>query len=131
MSSEDVVQQQIRLMAGYAGMTPMRNNVGACQDQTGRLIRYGLMNDSKALNERFKSSDLIIPRPMLITQEWVGHTVAVFSAIECKASDWKFRPTDDHAAAQQRFIDLVRAAGGFAGFARSVDDAKEILRLTA
>ena len=129
MSSEEVNQQQIRLMIGAAGMTPMRNNVGACQDATGRLIRYGLMNDSHDLNERFKSSDLIVPRPMLVTQEWVGHTVGVFAAIECKESGWKLRPGNARGQAQQRFIDLVRAAGGFAGFARSVDEAREILRL--
>lgn len=129
MTSEAVNQQQIRLMIGAAGMTPMRNNVGACQDETGRLIRYGLMNDSKELNERFKSSDLIIPRPMLITPEWVGHTVGVFCAIECKESGWKLTPGDKRGQAQYRFHDLVRAAGGFAGFARSVDEAREILRI--
>ena len=129
MSGEDVVQQRIRLMIGGAGMTPMRNNVGACQDQTGRLIRYGLMNDTKDLNEKFKSSDLIVPRPMLITQEWVGHVVGVFAAIECKETGWKLTPGDKRGQAQKNFHDLIRAAGGFAGFATSVDDAREILRL--
>lgn len=129
MSSEEVVQQQVRMMIGAAGMTPMRNNVGACQDATGRLIRYGLMNDTHELNQNFKSSDLIIARPMLITQEWVGHVVGVFSAVECKESGWKLRPGDKHGQAQKRFIDLVRAAGGFAGFARSVQEARQILRL--
>lgn len=127
--SEAVVQQQTRLMIGAAGMTPMRNNSGACQDQSGRLIRYGLMNDSKELNERFKSSDLIVPRPMLITQEWVGHVVGVFSAIECKPSGWHLTPGDKRGQAQLRFHDLVRAAGGFAGFATNVDEARAILRL--
>lgn len=129
MSSEEVNQQQIRLMIGRENMTPMRNNVGACQDQTGRLIRYGLMNDSHDLNERFKSSDLIVPRPMLITQEWVGHVVGVFAAIEAKHSDWKLTPGDKRGQAQKRFHDLIIAAGGFAGFARSPEEARGILRL--
>lgn len=129
MAGEDVVQQRIRLMVGHAGMVPMRNNVGACQDETGRLIRYGLMNDSKDLNEQFKSSDLIIPRPLLITQEWVGHTVAVFTAIECKADNWTMRITDERTQAQMRFHELIRNAGGFAGFAQSNHDARRILRL--
>lgn len=129
MSSEELVQQQIRLAASSAGFDMWRNNVGACQDATGRVIRYGLMNDSKQLNERFKSSDLIGIRPMLVTPEWVGHTVGVFAAIECKESGWKLRPGDKRGQAQQRFIDLVTQAGGFAGFARSVDEAKDILRL--
>lgn len=129
MSSEERVQQQIRLAVSSAGFDMWRNNVGACQDATGRVIRYGLMNDSKQLNERFKSSDLVGIRPVLITPDMVGSVIGVFVALECKASDWKYRATDKHSVAQQRFIELVRAAGGFAGFARSVDEAREILRL--
>jgi hypothetical protein len=129
MSSEELVQQQVRLHIAAAGMTPMRNNVGACQDQSGRLIRYGLMNDSHDLNERIKSSDLITIRPMLITPEWVGHTVGVFAAIECKRSGWHLTPGDKRGQAQQRFHEIVRGYGGFAGFACSVEDARGVLRL--
>lgn len=129
MTSEAAIQQAIRLDIARSGIDLWRQNVGACQDQSGRLIRYGLLNDSKAINEKFKSSDLIGIRPMLVTSEWVGHTVGVFAAIECKESGWKLRPGDARGQAQQRFIDLVRAAGGFAGFARSVDEARGILRL--
>lgn len=129
MSSEEVVQQAVRLDIARHGMTPMRNNVGAMQAVDGRVVRFGLMNDSKALNERFKSSDLIIPRSIVVTPEMVGQTVAVFAAVECKASDWQFRATDAHSVAQQRFIDLVLAAGGMAGFATSIGDARGILRL--
>lgn len=129
MTSEAAIQQAIRLDIARSGIDLWRQNVGACQDQSGRLIRYGILNDSKAINEKFKSSDLIGIRPMLVTSEWVGHTVGVFAAIECKASNWTCRPNDEHTQAQQRFIDLVRAAGGFAGFARSVEEARTILRL--
>jgi hypothetical protein len=129
MTSEAAVQQQIRTAAASAGLDLWRNQVGACEDKTGRVIRYGLMNDSKNLNARFKSSDLIGIRPILITADMVGQVVGVFSAIEAKASDWTYRPNDAHTQAQQRFIDLVRAAGGFAGFARSPAEARGILRL--
>lgn len=129
MSSEEAVQQAVRLDVAKHGLTPMRNNVGAMQDATGRVVRFGLMNDSKALNERFKSSDLIIPRSVVVTQEMVGCTIAVFAAVECKASDWVFRASDKRAEAQQRFIDLVLAAGGMAGFATSIGEARQILRL--
>jgi hypothetical protein len=131
MSSEAAIQQAIRLDIARSGIDLWRQNVGACQDQSGRLIRYGLLNDSKAINEKFKSSDLIGIRPVLITSEWVGHTVGVFAAIECKESGWKLRPGDARGQAQQRFIDLVRAAGGMAGFARSVDEARAVLMLPA
>ena len=129
MTSEAAIQQAIRLNIARSGIDLWRQNVGACQDQSGRLIRYGLLNDSKAINEKFKSSDLIGIRPMLVTSEWVGHVVGVFAAIECKESGWKLRPGDARGQAQHRFHELVRAAGGFAGFATSVDEAKGILRL--
>jgi hypothetical protein len=129
MTSEAAVQQQIRTAAASAGLDLWRNQVGACEDKTGRVIRYGLMNDSKNLNARFKSSDLIGIRPILITADMVGQVVGVFSAIEAKASDWTYRPNDAHTQAQQRFINLVRAAGGMAGFARSPAEARAILRL--
>ena len=130
MSSEAVNQQQIRTNIALQNIELWRNNVGACQDVTGRVIRYGILNDSHEINQRFKSSDLIGIRPMLITPEWVGHTVGVFAAIECKESGWKLTPGDKRGQAQQRFIDLVTQAGGFAGFARSVDEARAVLRLT-
>lgn len=129
VTSEAAIQQQIRLDIATTTVELWRNQVGACEDKTGRVIRYGLMNDSKNLNSQFKSSDLVGIRPLLITPEWVGSVVGVFSALEVKASDWKYRATDDHSAAQMRFIELVQRAGGFAGFARSPAEARQILRI--
>lgn len=135
VSSEEVVQDRIRLNVALSNVDMWRNNVGVANhvDRYGtvRPVRYGLMNDTDKVNEEFKSSDLIGIRPMLITPEWVGHVVGVFSAIECKESGWKLRPGDKHGQAQKRFIDLVTRAGGFAGFARSVDEARAVLRLGA
>lgn len=129
MTSEAAVQQHIRTQIALTGVELWRQNVGACTDANGRVIRYGILNDSKQVNQRFKSSDLVGIRPILVTADMVGQVVGVFAAIECKASNWTYRPNDEHTQAQQRFIDLVRAAGGFAGFARSVEEARTILRL--
>lgn len=129
MTSEAAVQQHIRTQIALTGVELWRQNVGACTDANGRVIRYGILNDSKQVNQRFKSSDLVGIRPILVTADMVGQVVGVFAAIECKASNWTYRPNDEHTQAQQRFIDLVRAAGGFAGFARSVEEARVILRL--
>lgn len=49
VGTEDAAQQAIRVEASKKGMRLWRNNVGACQDHTGRFIRYGLANDSKKL----------------------------------------------------------------------------------
>lgn len=121
MSSETVNQQQIRLALARAGVQAWRNNSGACQDtKTGRLIRYGLANDSAQLNEHIKSSDLIACVPRLILPSDVGRVLGVFAAVECKASDYA---KDDRYTAQAKFHDIVRSVGGLAGFATTPEEA--------
>lgn len=68
------------------------------------------------------SSDIIGWTSVEITPEMVGQKVAVFTAIECKTATG--RPTPE----QTNFLERVRAAGGFAGIARCVEDALEIIR---
>lgn len=116
MKPESVVQDQIRLAAGQLGIMLMRNNTGACEDaKTGRIVRYGLLNDSATLNKKIKSSDLI------------GLYNGTFLAVEAKREGWKFSPSDARAVAQKRFIDTIRGYSGIAGFAASVEDFNELL----
>ena len=98
------------------GALPMRNNVGVAFTDDGRVVRFGLMNTSKQENERFKSSDIIAPVPIVIQPHHVGRTLAVFGAFESKHSDWHITPGDARAQAQLRFIELVRSVGGIGGF---------------
>lgn len=112
--SEEYVQQNGREFSAYFG-TYWRNNVGACQDKTGRVIRYGLANDSKRVNASIKSSDMIGITPVMRGNAWFG----VFTAIEWKRSDWVLNMNDPHTAAQAHYHDIVRSQGGFAGFARN------------
>lgn len=126
--NEAAVQSHIR--ADFAFIGPIwRNNVGACEDASGRLIRYGLGNDSAQLNAQIKSSDLIAITPVRITAGHIGMTLGVFTAFECKPSDWTLRNSDERALGQMRFHDIVRASGGFAGFARSPLEARRIVGL--
>ncbi len=125
---ETKVQTDIRLAASRVGVVLWRNNVGACTDETGRLIRYGLCNDSKQLADVMKSSDLVGIRPLTIRPEHVGQTIGVFVAIECKEPNWKRIPSDKRAEAQERWQGVVRQFGGIAGFAKSVDEFLEIIR---
>ena len=127
MDSENLVQQKIRILAGYCGATLMRNNSGAATDQTGRLIRYGLGNDSAQLNQVVKSSDLIGFTELTIQARHIGKKMAIFTAIEVKATGWQYRPADKRAVAQRAFIDIINNAGGLAGFAQCEDDLKRIL----
>jgi hypothetical protein len=122
MSSEGATQQRIRMLAAQNGTPLLRNNSGACMDSTGRMIRYGLGNDSSKLNAAFKSSDLIGIYPVVITPELLGRTLGLFFAVEVKAPGWKFRESDERAVAQKNFGDWVTNHGGLFRFATKTED---------
>ena len=111
LQSEAGVQTRERLKSARAGGLMWRNNVGAMQEDSGRVVRYGLANESKKMNQQFKSSDLIGITPMTIG----GQTVGIFTAVECKEPNWKYTGTD-HEVAQARFHSLVLSRGGIAYF---------------
>jgi hypothetical protein len=114
-SSEAAVVAQVRLEASEKGMRLYRNNVGACYDDKGNFIRYGLANDSEKMNKLIKSGDLIGIRPVLITPAHVGHTIGQFLSRECKSGGWRWSGTDREIA-QQNWINHVNALGGDAAF---------------
>lgn len=125
---EETVTQYVLYEAAKLGANLMRNNVGACQDTTGRLIRYGLMNESAKQNAQIKSSDYIGITPVKCFVDGLGVVqLGVFTAIEMKASTWKFSQSDERAVAQLAFHDMVRSYGGFAGFATGPDDVRRII----
>jgi len=115
-SSEARAQSEIRLEAPGAGVRLFRNNVGVLADVNGRPVRYGLANDSPALNKRFKSADLIGWRRVEIQPHHVGTAIAQFVSRECKPSGWHYTGTDREQA-QARWAALVAADGGDACFA--------------
>jgi hypothetical protein len=119
--SEALVQSKLRLEAAGTGMRLWRNNVGVLLNRDGRPVRYGLANDSKALNEKLKSGDLIGWRRRLITPADVGHVIAQFVSRECKPAGWTPAAPSNvglyaHEQAQRAWIDLIAADGGDASF---------------
>lgn len=117
MTIEIDIQNSIRIEGAKIRMLLWRNNNGALPDASGRWVRYGLGNDSKAANETYKSSDLI--------GVWRGR----FVSIECKAPDWvnpwlpdNRRKPSKREIAQKNWIDCVVREGGLACFATSWND---------
>jgi hypothetical protein len=90
--SEGAVQALVRLEATRKGKRLFRNNVGAGYLQDGSFIRWGLANDSKAVNDVCKSSDLIGISPELITAADVGQPRGRFIAREIKEAGWQYSP---------------------------------------
>ncbi len=128
--SEAYAQQQGRMQAGRMGGVLWRNNVGASKAKTQHKcpncqfkfeekhapIRWGLCNDSMAQNKKFKSSDGIGIRPVLITPEMVGKTIGQFWAVEFKAPGVPINMKDEHIAAQHAYLALVQRFGGYSEF---------------
>lgn len=114
--SEAAVQTRVRLEASQKGVHLWRNNVGVAMMDDNTPVRYGLANDSKALNQRLKSSDLIGIRPVRITQDMVGTLIGQFVAREVKHAGWTYKGTPRELA-QARFLNLILSIGGDARFA--------------
>jgi hypothetical protein len=116
MTTEQDIQNKVRMDAAKRGILLWRNNVGATRTETGRIIRYGLANDSSRVNREIKSSDLIGITPKMITSDDIGAMVGVFTAIEIKRPGWTFNSKKEQEIAQKKYIDLVNNLGGIAFF---------------
>ena len=126
-NSETFVQNALRVTASSREHTYLwRNNVGAVLTPSGQL-RYGLCNESKKINQRFKSSDLIGITPITVTPEMVGLRLGVFTAIEVKKAQWKPGEDTQRERAQLRYINTCRAAGAFAFFCNDVLHYQQLL----
>jgi hypothetical protein len=120
-TTEQGASKHLALQAAQAGDVLWRNNVGAtkakcpeCGYQTAP-VRYGIANDTPAMNKLTKSSDRIGIRRVVIQPEHVGHTIGQFTAREVKKPGWKYTGTEREQA-QLRFIELVTSMGGDACF---------------
>ena len=103
--SEAAVQADIRLAAAKRGdLVLWRNNSGALTDDAGRLIRFGLGNDSAQANKRLKSADLI----------GIHRGSGRFVSIEVKRPGWKHSDASERDRAQAAWAATVVAMGGVA-----------------
>lgn len=111
-ASESAVMAAERLRAAAASERLFRNNSGVLPDRNGRPVRFGLGNESEAINQRFKSPDLVGWRPLLVTPDLVGHVIAQTVGRECKPEGWKLTPGDKRGQAQARWGQMLLDDGG-------------------
>jgi len=114
-ASETAAQTAVRIEASRRGARLWRNNVGAGALDNGQFIRWGLANESKAMNQAVKSADLIGVLPVLITPEHVGTTIGQFWSVEMKRPGWRYTGTGREAA-QMKWAEIVTSLGGRAEF---------------
>lgn len=119
--NETTLMQRIRLRATKLGYRIFRNNCGVgwmgtpctrCQTIL-RRVRFGVANPG--------GSDLVGWRPIKVTPEMVGSTLAMFCAWEIKL------PTGRVTEEQDAFLDAVTVAGGDARvvrFEEQISDGK-------
>lgn len=110
-ATEAAVSQRVRLAAAEDGTLTWRNNVGAMQDESGRVVRYGLCNDTAELNRKIKSADLIGIKPVLIGPQHVGRIIGQFWSREVKRANWSWTG-NEHEVAQARWMELILSKGG-------------------
>lgn len=103
--TESKLQSLVRMECARRGWHVWRNNVGVLVDARGRPIRYGLANDSTALNAALKSADLI---------GWDSN--GRFVSIECKSINGRVDP------AQDAWRRLVERSGGYAVIVRDLSE---------
>ncbi len=116
--SEAAVQAAVRIEASRKGLRLWRNNVGAVTTAEGRLIRFGLANDSVAVNSALKSGDLIGIRPRVIEPGDVGCLIGQFVSREVKHSGWQYTGAEREVA-QANWAALIQSLGGDACFCSS------------
>lgn len=120
MANERDILNPLLKAASAAGARLFRQNTGV--GWVGRMVSNKggtvMLAGARPLHAGLckGSSDVIGWTPVVITPDMVGKTVAVFTALELKTPG--VATTDE----QRRFVEAVRAGGGFAQVVRSVDE---------
>jgi len=107
-----------------------RNNTGQAWQGTNKHFtndggrRKLILHDPRPIDAGLceGSSDLIGWTTVTVTLDMVGKKIAVFTALEVKN---EIKSTA--SAKQINFLTVIREFGGFAGLARSIDEAQRLL----
>ncbi len=104
--SEAHIQSRVRLEAPAKGYWLGRNNSGVLMNEAGVPVRFGLGNESPAVNKVIKSGDLIGMKTVIIQPSDVGQKFARFTSAEIK------KPGGRIDKAQIAWAALVNQRGG-------------------
>jgi hypothetical protein len=108
-AKHEIIVELVRLLMTQKGARVFKNAMGTgLVGEKLRPVKFGVCNPG--------GSDLIGWRPVRITPEMVGQTLAQFVAVECKTPGDKARP------AQVAFLRAAVRSGGVAMIARRVGD---------
>ena len=129
---EKPIQKRILLRCGHGATRLFRQNVG--KTWIGRSVKITsntyvavspgdvIIRQARRFHAGFEGeSDLGGWLSVIITPDMVGRKIAIYTALEVKTKTGRIKK------AQQKFIDLVRAAGGLAGVVRSPEEAEDLL----
>lgn len=123
-NQETALQRRIQLELSDEYTRVFRNNIGFAWQGSNFVIRNRRLIEGAARPVTYGlaegSSDLIVPRSVIITPSMVGMRLLIFGAIETKETG---NPTPQ----QRQFIKVIRDLGGLAGIARNVEQAKAII----
>lgn len=118
---ESNIIKEIQLKFSKLHWRLFRNQTGTAWQ--GQVVKQGNREIVVLKNPRYitfgltkGSSDLIGWRPVVITQEMVGTTIAQFAAVEVKSGE--LRLTDE----QKQFLQVVNTMGGYGIKAGSTED---------
>jgi len=129
---ENPIQKRILLRCGHGATRLFRQNVGKTWiGRSRKIIKAGMyylnpgdviIRQARRFHAGFEGqSDLGGWHTVTVTPEMVGRKIAVYTALEVKTKTGRVKKT------QQRFIDMVRKAGGLAGVVRSPEEAEDVL----
>lgn len=125
-NAETAIQNAVLLRMSASGAVVFRQNTG--QLWAGRVVAQDhgrvVLDDARPVRAGLctGSSDIIGWKPVTVTSDMVGSTVAIFVAAEVKTSIGK--PTKE----QSNFLAAVLRDGGIAGIVRSPEDAERLIK---
>lgn len=123
LTPEQQASEKVEMFAPSLGFTLMRNNNGACKNQEGRLVRFGVGHISE--KDIMKSGDFVGTLEITITPEMVGKTVPIYCNVEIKPETFKLK--DEYKSGsredkQWQHCKFIIDKGGFGCIVRSPDD---------